>query len=92
MAFSAYDSKALRELSSALAESLGDLQRMSPPFSEERSQTLKRTLTARLMSAYDTGVREPLALKRAALEGFSFAKKDVFREALAQPQSMQTGN
>jgi hypothetical protein len=70
-----YDSEALQLLSSALSDSFGELQKLSGPFSEERSDTLKRMLAARLMKAYDEGIREPPALKQAALSGFSFVDK-----------------
>jgi hypothetical protein len=70
MPFSAYDSKGLHLLSESLSESLAELGRLTGPVSETQTILLHKTLSDRLMKAYDKGEREPAALKTAALMGF----------------------
>jgi len=68
MSFSAYNSDALRLLSTALADAMGTLRKSNRNvLTETETSDLSRKLTANLMAVFDNGERKPAALARAAL-------------------------
>jgi hypothetical protein len=68
--FSAYDARALRLLSSGIADAYPEFQRGCPfPLNGAELADVKQKITLNLIRAYDNGEREPEALKQAALQG-----------------------
>ena len=69
MPFSAYDSEAVRRLSCAFADAM-DAHRKSAgrPLSANETALLSKRMVDNLMKTYDSGERDPEALKRAAME------------------------
>lgn len=68
MPFSAYDSDALRPLSTRPAEAMEIVRKSARnPLDEMQTSNFSRRITANLMKAYDCGVRRREALQLAAL-------------------------
>ena len=66
MPFSAYDSEAIRLLSTALKDVLAQADQLSPA---AELVAFDRAVTRKLIEAYDDGERDPEALKRAGVAG-----------------------
>lgn len=70
MSFSPQASPALSVLSDAYAAALGYARSTSPRILSQREDAnLSRQITLNLLDAHDSGVRDPAALSRAALQG-----------------------
>jgi hypothetical protein len=68
--FSAYDSDDLHLLSAALSDALEDVRKSAGGLlTEAETSEFSKRLAASLMNVFDSGEREPAALKRAALQG-----------------------
>jgi len=75
MSFSAYDTEALRLLTTALAEALVTFRASKrTALTETETSDVTRKITANLMTAYDNGERAPAALARVALQGVAMAQ------------------
>jgi hypothetical protein len=69
MPFSAYDSAALRMLSTALSEAVGLVRKsVNPRYGEAEISRIEAMLVQRLTKAYDGGERNPDTLNKLALE------------------------
>ena len=70
MQFSPYNSPGLRALSGAYDDAHGYARLILPRvLSEQEDTALGQRLTQNLMDAYDSGERNPRALRHAALRG-----------------------
>jgi hypothetical protein len=74
--FSAYDSDDIRLLSTAMSDALETAGKSeNRPLSEIETANFSRRIAENLMRVFDSGEREPSALKRAAFEGISVSPK-----------------
>ena len=75
--FDAYDSESLRLLSAALCEAMENVQNAEDrQLTESELAGLSKRMTDILMTAFARGVRDPAALKDAALHGASGSSPD----------------
>jgi hypothetical protein len=74
--YSAYDSDDLCLLSAALSEALGLVRKSAGgPLTETETSDFSERLAANLFRVFDSGERDPAALKRAALKGVLWESK-----------------
>ena len=70
MPFSAYDSHAIRLLSAALSDALEVVRAtLGGRLTEDEASDFTKKLAENLLRVFDSGERDPAALKQAALEG-----------------------
>ena len=76
MQFSAYNFDDLCLLSAALSEALALVRKSAGgPLTETETSDFSEKLAANLFRAFDSGERDPAALKLAALQGIEVAQR-----------------
>ena len=79
-----YDSDDLRLLSAALSDALELVQKSAGgPLTETETSDFSERLAANLFRVFDSGERDPAALKRAALKGVLWAPRNEMNGAPA---------